>query len=153
MFNDTSSAYSDERVADAASRHIINDSLDLSFVYLGRTDSAGHESGWMSDEYIKAISDADRCVGTLLKSLAVAEIDVQGVLLTDHGGHDRSHGTDIQEDMTIPWIAFGNCVKSGHMISSSVRIFDTCPTIAHMLGLSMAKEWDGLVIEDAFLKS
>ena len=31
----------------------------------------------------------------------------------DHGGHDRTHGTDSPEDMTIPFIIKGKDFKAG----------------------------------------
>ena len=31
----------------------------------------------------------------------------------DHGGHDRTHGTDSPEDMTIPFIIKGKNFKVG----------------------------------------
>ena len=35
----------------------------------------------------------------------------------DHGGHDRTHGTDSPEDMTIPFIIKGKNFKVGEKIS------------------------------------
>src|SRR2546425_7094759 len=33
--------------------------------------------------------------------------------LSDHGGHGRSHGTEVGEDMRIPWVIAGPGVRAG----------------------------------------
>ncbi|HWL54769.1 MAG TPA: alkaline phosphatase family protein [Chthoniobacteraceae bacterium] len=126
--------------------------LDLFFLYLGGTDAVGHAFGWMSDEYLQAITHADQCLGKVL-----GELERQGktqdlctLVLSDHGGHDRTHGTEMDEDMTIPWILHGPGIRRGHELTGPVRIYDTCVTLAHVLGLPMSDQWEGRVIEEAF---
>src|SRR5262249_6549137 len=104
--------------------------------------------GWMSDPYLLAVENADACVGEVIAALpqpASTAVLVQ----SDHGGHDRSHGTDRDEDMLIPWILSGAGVRQGAELSETVRIFDTCPTLAHLLGIPSAPEWEGRVISEA----
>lgn len=141
--NDFYSPEGDWKVADAAVRHI--GGLDFAFVYFGWTDQSGHQFGWMSDEQIAAIENADACVGAVLASVS----DPTVILQSDHGGHERSHGTEMLEDMTIPWIASGPGIRKGHSIQSEVRTFDTCVTLGHLLGLTPAREWEGSVVEEA----
>ena len=57
----------------------------------------------------------------------------------------------MSEDMTIPWILSGAKAKPCHQIATQVRIFDTTPTLAHLLGLSQAREWEGKIIEEALV--
>ena len=133
----------DQRVADATVQHLAG--LDFAMVYLGWTDECGHMHGWMSPEYMQAIEDADRCVGQILHAAPNPTV----LLQSDHGGHGQAHGTDCDEDMIIPWILSGPAAKSSHQIQSPVRIFDTCPTIAHILGLPTAREWEGEPIHEA----
>ncbi len=153
LINDPSTATSDLRVAEATVDHLRNQVFDLVFVYLGFTDIAGHDHGWMSEPYIKAISHADICVGLVLSAYEAKGISPNVLVLSDHGGHGRSHGTEMDEDMTIPWILHGPDIRVNHKIQSSVRIFDTCPTIASLMGLSPAKEWDGQIVNEAFLST
>ena len=102
----------------------------------------------MSDPYLRAIENADSCVGEVIEALP--DPSSTAVLVqSDHGGHDRSHGTDRDEDMLIPWILFGAGVRSGGELRDPVRIFDTCPTLAHLLGIPPAPEWEGRVIAEA----
>ena len=65
------------------------------------------------------------------------------VLLADHGGHDRSHGTDLPEDMTIPILFCGKPFEKGKKIEGDVSIKDVAVTIAKLLEVPPAKEWEG----------
>lgn len=76
----------------------------------------------------------------------------QFVLLSDHGGHDRTHGTDSPVDVTIPWIASGPGIVHGR-IDTEVRIFDTGPTVAKLLGLTPAPQWEGTAVPEVFAAS
>jgi arylsulfatase A-like enzyme len=71
------------------------------------------------------------------------------LVVSDHGGHGRSHGTDCDEDMTIPWILHGPGVRPGTALDGGIRIYDTCPTLAHLLGLPASPAWDGRVVDEA----
>jgi len=133
----------DNRVADAAAKHV--EGLDFAFVYFGFVDECGHEHGWMSDEYLKAVENADRCVGEVLSHAT----SPTALLLSDHGGHERTHGTDSPEDMTIPFILSGPGASVNVNISDEVRIFDVPPTLAHLLEIPVAREWDGKAVRQA----
>ena len=115
----------------------------FTFVYLGYTDVAGHESGWMSAPYLAAIGRADQAIGRIL---AVLDEQTLLVVTSDHGGHAQTHGTEMDEDMTIPWIACGSGVPAGHALETPVSIIDNPPTIATALGVEPAKDWAGKVI-------
>jgi len=142
MVNDSHDVDGDWNVALGVESYIEKRPLDLIFVYLGCTDSAGHDFGWMTDPYIHAISDADKCIGRVLSALDKTGREVITFIGTDHGGHDRHHGTEMAEDMTIPWMICGPGIPVGE-IEKDVRIFDTAPTIAKLLGLPLPAEWDG----------
>jgi predicted AlkP superfamily pyrophosphatase or phosphodiesterase len=147
---DAYSPEGDQRIAAAAVACLSSEPIDFAFVYLGWTDECAHKAGWMSDEYFRAIENADACVGQVLE--AVPDRDSCAVLVqSDHGGHDRSHGTDRDEDMLIPWILSGAGVRRGVELKETVRIFDTCPTLAYLLGVPSAPEWDGRVITEALV--
>jgi predicted AlkP superfamily pyrophosphatase or phosphodiesterase len=138
----------DRRIAAAAAEHLRSEELDFAFIYLGWPDECAHKNGWMSDPYLRAIENADACVDEVLQ--AVPDPANTAVLVqSDHGGHDRSHGTDRDDDMLIPWILSGAGVRSGTELDTTVRIFDTCPTLAHLLGIPPAPEWDGRVVTEA----
>ena len=127
--------------------------LNLLFLYLGGTDAVGHAFGWMSDEYLQSITHADRCLGMVLDKLTeLGRADEMCTLvLSDHGGHGKTHGTEMDEDMTIPWILHGSGVKQGYEISEPVRIYDTCVTLAHLLDVPQSEQWEGKVVDEALL--
>jgi arylsulfatase A-like enzyme len=103
----------------------------------------------MSEPYLKAIANADRCVSRTLDACARNGKEPVVMLLSDHGGHDRSHGTEAPEDMTIPWILAGPGIRRTELAPGSVRIYDTCTTVAALLGLPQAREWDGRIVTEA----
>jgi predicted AlkP superfamily pyrophosphatase or phosphodiesterase len=135
----------DVRVAEAACSALSD--LDFAFVYFGYVDECGHEHGWMSDEYIEAVENADRCVAAVLGAASNPTV----LLLSDHGGHERTHGTDSPEDMTIPFILSGPGIHENVNISDEVRIFDAPPTLAHLLGITSPREWDGKLVRQALV--
>lgn len=137
----------DDRIAEEAVRSFGRDSLDFAFVYFGHVDECGHEHGWMSEAYLKAIANADRCLGLVLEAAPGATV----IVLSDHGGHERTHGTELPEDMTIPWIAAGPGVREGHAIAAPVTIHQTAATAAKLMGLPLPREWDGAPIDEIFV--
>jgi predicted AlkP superfamily pyrophosphatase or phosphodiesterase len=134
-------------IATEAGRYIESDQPDFIFVYFGTVDTVGHIAGWMSDIYLQQIERADEALGVLLNSLP----DDHTILLqSDHGGHDRAHGTDLPEDMTIPWMAAGPGIKQGYTIQRSVSLLDTAPTLAKIIGAAPHRDWEGHVVEEMF---
>ncbi len=147
---DCYSAKGDQKIATVASEHLRSGALEFAFVYFGWPDECAHRNGWMSPEYLRAIENADQCLDRVLQAvpdLAGATVLVQ----SDHGGHDRSHGTDRDEDMLIPWLLWGAGVRRGTELEGEVRIFDTCPTLAHLLAIPSAPEWEGRIIQEALI--
>ncbi len=110
-------------------------------------DTAGHVYGWMSDGYLQQVADTDRLVGQLLDAVLP---DSTVIIHADHGGHDRNHGTDAPEDMTIPWMIGGAGVRAGYQIERAVSLLDTAPTIAHILGITPPAAWEGSAVTEVF---
>jgi predicted AlkP superfamily pyrophosphatase or phosphodiesterase len=137
----------DRVIADEAVRYIAGDAPDFAFVYFGTVDTIGHRHGWMSDEYLAQVARVDGALGALLDGLPA---DSTLLLLSDHGGHERSHGTDAAEDMTIPWLVAGPAIRRGYEISTPVSLLDTAPTLAHILNIAPHRDWDGRCIAEIF---
>ena len=104
----------------------------------------------MSESYMAALSKSDRAVGIVLESLECSGGLAENtcLVLADHGGHDKNHGTKAGEDMTIPWIIAGSGIRQGHRIAGDVSIMDTAPTLLHLLGLRIPDGWEGKVIDE-----
>lgn len=140
----------DDWVADHAASHIREEQPDFAFVYLGTVDTMGHASGWMSENYLRQSEIADRNLGKVMAALpASAHILVQA----DHGGHERGHGTEMVEDMTIPWIIAGPRIKQGYTIEAPVSLIDSAPTLAHLMGVSAHRDWEGRIVTEALRES
>jgi predicted AlkP superfamily pyrophosphatase or phosphodiesterase len=139
-------------IAAAAADFVAQPGPKLAFVYLEATDQAGHRHGWMSEPYLDAVAECDRAVDMVLGALPrPIQWDRTAVLLTsDHGGHDRRHGADIPEDMTIPWIVAAPVVRAGCQLQEPVGIADTAPTLLRLLGAPAPSEWTGHAVTEAF---
>ncbi len=136
----------DETVVEAT-RFIQKDKPEFAFLYIGTVDTAGHKYGWMSDEYLRQLEHVDSLLGDFFGSLSS---EYTAIVHSDHGGHDRNHGTDSDEDMTIPWMAVGPNIKKSYTIQAQVSLLDTAPTIAKLLELKPHHEWEGRCVEEIF---
>jgi predicted AlkP superfamily pyrophosphatase or phosphodiesterase len=137
----------DQVIVDEAVRYLSTDHPNLVFVYFGVLDEMGHKYGFMSDGYLKQLESTDGAVGTLLETLPA---DATVLVTSDHGGHDRSHGTDKPEDMTVPWIVAGPGIRCGYEIKMPVSLLDTAPTLARVLGIPPHPKWEGRCVEEIF---
>ena len=145
-------AYKSTIVAAAAAKYIGEKKPNLCFIHFADSDGAGHEFGWGSKEQIQAFADEDAALKTVLDAVQQAGIASRSVFIlsADHGGHDKTHGTDSPEDMTIPWIAWGASVKSNYTIETAVNTCDTAATALWLLGVAVPADWDGKPVISAF---
>ena len=138
--NPDAQSESDFEVARSAVNGLKLKTFDLAFIYLGGVDEVGHLHGWMSPAYLEAVKAADAAIGQVLKALPD---DTHVIVTADHGGHDRAHGYDMPEDMTIPLILHGPAFASGGNLDGSARILDIAPTVAHLLDIPHQAHWQG----------
>ena len=129
----------DKAITEAALQGIQAYSPDFTFLYLGWVDSAGHNFGWMSPEYMQAVSIAWDCIQRVYESLTG---DTALLVTADHGGHDRSHGTTLPEDMTIPLFLYGKPFAPGQVLTDA-SILDIAPTVAALTGITPSPDWEG----------
>lgn len=130
----------DEIVTENALKCIKEIQPDFLFLYLGETDEkGGHEYGWMSEGYLDYLSRAIDCVKRVVEEAG----DEYVIIVTaDHGGHDRCHGTEMDEDMTIPMFFMGEQFEKNKELSG-VSILDIAPTTAEIIGIPVPMEWEG----------
>lgn len=136
MFEDAT----DGKLTDEAMARIEKTKPDFVFLYMVETDEkGGHGSGWMTETYLQYIYDAIENV----KRVYEAYGDDYTILVTaDHGGHDRGHGSTMPEDMTIPMFFLGDMFERGNALDG-VTILDLAPTVAKIMGVPFAPEWEG----------
>lgn len=130
----------DAILTDKAIRHIEQFKSDLVFLYMVETDEkGGHDSGWMTETYLSYVSAAIDNVKRVYEKFG-GEYTV--IVTADHGGHDRGHGSELPEDMTIPIFLIGDRFEPGCELDSA-SILDVAPTVADLLGVYRAPEWEG----------
>jgi predicted AlkP superfamily pyrophosphatase or phosphodiesterase len=129
----------------------IKQDFNLMFVHFPDGDLAGHDHGWMSRRQLRAYANDDEAFGYILARLKSAGLYESTLIIVtaDHGGHDTTHGTDMLEDMTIPWIISGLGIQN-RQLPSPVYTMDTAATAAFALGLPIPPEWDGAPAYEAF---
>jgi arylsulfatase A-like enzyme len=121
------------------------------FAHFPNPDYFGHSTGWMSDVYQYELSNTDWNVGRILTALDELGLtnETLVILTADHGGHGTVHGSDIPEDMNIPWIAAGPGIVPSTILHDA-RVTDTAATVLAALGLPQPEGMAGRPIVEAF---
>lgn len=127
------------KLTDTAIAYLRENPTDFAFLYLGYTDWAGHQYGWMSEGYREAMHNSWQNIEKVLASLPE---DYTVIITADHGGHDRTHGSDMVEDMTIPMLLWGKDVDK-NMSLDGASIKDVAPTVVKLLGAQPDEDWEG----------
>ncbi len=137
MTPSTDTALTDEAIGIIDKRN-----PDFVFLYLGDTDDKGHSKGWMSEEYLRRISIA---IDNVKRIFELYSDRYSIIIMSDHGGHDRLHGTDLPEDMIIPLFFYGKDYGTGET-DKSLTLLDIAPTIVKTMGIEPDPEWEGTAI-------
>jgi len=142
---------SDRTVSDVET-FLLTERPNLLFVHLADPDRAGHASGWMSPDYGRAVSQSDAAIERLMSAAesAFGAGNFTVIVTADHGGHEFDHGSDDPRDVTIPWIVWGQGVRTGGLLGSEVRTMDTASTVLWLLGLDEPSDWTGTPVTAAF---
>lgn len=124
----------------------------LAFIHLTDIDSAGHASGWGSPEQKEAVKVTDQALGQVWQAIKDAGLADSSVMIVtaDHGGHDKTHGLDIPDDMIIPWVAWGKGVRKNFTITDKITTYDTAATALWLLDVPLPAEFDGKPVTSAF---
>ena len=134
---------SDTALTDSALELIEEHKPDFVFLYMVETDEkGGHDNGWMSEEYLRRISIA---IDNTKRVIEAFGDEYSVIIMADHGGHDRSHGSDLAEDMTIPFFFYGKEFTPAKEVDG-LSLLDIAPTIAAIMGIEPEKEWEGKAI-------
>ena len=91
---------------------------------------------------MKSLADAWNNIERVLE--AVSEADYV-IVTADHGGHDRTHGSEMKEDMEIPFYILGPGIESNKELQEC-NIKDIAPTICKLLGVQSSEEWEGNIL-------
>nr|WP_306813144.1 alkaline phosphatase family protein [Paenibacillus soyae] len=125
-----------------------NPDVKLLFLQLDEPDGAGHRSGYGADspEYLQAIEQSDRLIGTILAK--IEELGLAGdslvMVVTDHGGGGISrndHGSDHPQDKTVFWGCSGPGIEPGTAVPE-MTITDIAAIVAYALDFDAPAHWD-----------
>ena len=97
------------------------------------------ERGEKDKEINASLAEAERVIDALGDEYSI-------ILTADHGGHDHCHGSELDEDMTIPVFVFDEKYPKGKELYC-VSILDIAPTVLKLLGTATDADWQGKVIE------
>ncbi len=92
----------------------------------------------MGDEYLRSVSGSFDNIRRVLEALPE---DYTVFLTADHGGHGRSHGSDMPEDMTIPILCWEKNGESRTLPGGN--IIDIAPTVVSLLDVAPDPDWEG----------
>ena len=137
------SAYGSQRADDLLTDETIaclkDENMDFLFLYLGAPDVFGHDYGWMSEAYMQGLSDAWKNIARVMEAKSPDDIVI---VTADHGGHGRTHGTTMKEDMEIPFFIQGPGIPVGKELAQ-FSIKDIAPTILKLFAIEAPDEWEG----------
>ena len=119
--------------------YIKNNDFDFAFLYLGFLDEWGHRYGWLSNEYFYALEESLKIVKEVIET---APQSASIILTSDHGGHDNTHGSTLNEDMLIPLYAIGNYFEKGNKLDN-LSMLNVAPTVLKLLNVTPPKSWQG----------
>lgn len=144
-------------LAAVASDILVREEPVFTFLYIEVVDLIGHLFGWMSPEYLDAVTRADRAVELLLDELTSAGLLESTAILVaaDHGGHEHWHGPFgvgdglHPEDGIVPLIISAPGTRKGAVLESEISLLDIAPTIVHLLNLPQPEEWQGRALLEA----
>jgi predicted AlkP superfamily pyrophosphatase or phosphodiesterase len=139
-------------VAAEAAAYIVARKPQLCFIHFPDPDSVGHKYGWGTPEQLEAFAEADSALAVVKAAIEKAGIAATSVMIisADHGGHDKTHGSNSPDDMTIPWIVWGQGVKRGFTITAPVTTYDTAATALWLLDRPIPESFDGKPVVSAF---
>ncbi|MDR1414253.1 MAG: alkaline phosphatase [Odoribacteraceae bacterium] len=142
----------DARLADTIARYIERNKPLFLFAQLDEVDAAGHARGHMTPAYLRAVEHADSLVGVIARGVREAGIERETLLvvISDHGGKDKSHGGFSPEEVAVPCILHGAGVRKGYAFTSPAYVYDLAPTVTFALGLHGFPGWRGKALREAF---
>lgn len=153
MVNHYEQASTETDAAQKFSAYIAEKKPAFALMHLDHVDGAGHEKGHMTPEYLAAIAKADSLIGIVLKAIDQAGLKNNTLIMivADHGGINKGHGGESDEEINIPVIYYGKGVKKGYKIQQPVMQYDVAATVAFVFNLKVPYSWTSRPVKAAFV--
>ncbi len=141
-----------QEITKKAVDYIVAQKPLFSFIQYDGVDEAGHQKGYMSEEYLKALTAVDTEIGKIVQALKKAGMYEQTliVIVSDHGGKGKNHGGLSKEEMEVPWIAKGPGLQKNRVLIRPNDTMNTATTIVLLLNLTPPDSWIGRPVFEAF---
>ena len=125
---------------------------EFSMCIFDSPDSEGHNYGWGTEQYMNRLPELDAFIAKIVEATKEAGMyeNTLFMIVSDHGGINRGHGSITMDEMEAPLVFFGPGVKKGYKIDVPVVRYDTAPTIAYIFGAKTPEVWRGRAIVEAF---
>ena len=118
------------------------------------------KKGWDSKAYKEALLSVDAAISDVIElyrahnvlgKTMVVVTGLNGKVMGKNGQTNGSLGANTHGGVSVPWIAWGANVKSGHQIRYPVSIIDTGATVMESLGLETHTEWQSQPLKEIFV--
>jgi predicted AlkP superfamily pyrophosphatase or phosphodiesterase len=89
---------------------------EFSMCIFDSPDAEGHGYGWGSEEYMKRLPEIDAYIAQIVEATKEAGIYDETIfmIVSDHGGINKGHGSISMSEMEAPLVFFGPGVKKGY---------------------------------------
>ena len=102
--------WSRDNAIDLAGVFIKTPGRHFVFLHVSGLDQVGPEYGWLSPEYIEELSYIDAYLSSLIE-LLIDEKNYLIIVISDHAGHEKVHGSDHPQDYRLPLIVCSDTVS------------------------------------------
>ena len=102
--------WSREDAIDLAEAFVGKPGPNFVFLHVSGLDFVGPEFGWLSAEYMEELSYIDEYLTPLVR-LMREQKNYLIIITSDHGGHDKIHGSQHLDDFRLPFIAHSDIMK------------------------------------------
>ena len=140
-------------VVFAAKHGLADTRRGVILLHLPDADCAGHEHGWMSEEYLAAAHKLDAALG-LVSAFGFVDEGPATLLIAfaDHGGggtSPRDHDSPHPLNATIPLLVSGECVQHG-TLDQQASLLDVPATVLWSFGVPVPSSYAGKPLLGAF---
>jgi predicted AlkP superfamily pyrophosphatase or phosphodiesterase len=102
--------WSREDAIDLAQAFVGKPGRHFVFLHVSGLDYVGPEFGWLSAEYMEELSFIDEYLSPLINSIKEQKKFLL-IITSDHGGHDKIHGSRHPEDYKLPFIIHSDLME------------------------------------------
>ncbi len=102
--------WSREDTIDLAEVFVKKPGRHFVFLHVSGLDFVGPEYGWLSLEYMEELSYIDEYLTPLIR-LVKEQKNYLIIITSDHGGHDKIHGSQHPDDYKLPFITHSDMIK------------------------------------------